>query len=218
MMWIILACFGVLLVVAYIVYTMPDGSGKKRRKREKKEREAALEPAATERNWKEIAGRWEKNNNALLGDIEQSKMQEKKLLKDLEESKGRQTELMDKLSLEKGWREKEQANLDKAKAHEKDLKDQIIRTEKDLEHEHSLRLRAERELQEIKVKYEAVLEEKRAALTKTMSLETTVKQLTGDIKELRRSNEELKKKREDIQWVAKSEYDQLLKEYNKLKQ
>ena len=36
-------------------------------------------------------------------------------------------------------------------------------------------------------------------------------QINKELKELRRTNGELKQKREDIQWVAKSEFDQLKK-------
>ena len=218
MIWAIIASLVVLLIVAYMVYSLPEEIALNRKKKEKKERVGVPVVVVDEKNWKEIAGRWEKNNNALLGDLEKIKQEEKKFLRNIEDEKKISADLKDKLALEKGWREKEQANLDKFKAHEKDLKDQIIRTEKDLEREHSNRLRLERELQELKVKYDAVSEEKRASSTKAMSLESTVSQMGKDLKALRIENEELKKKREDIQWVAKSEYDQLLKEFNKLKQ
>ncbi len=175
-----------------------------------------LYPKTPEKDWNAIAERWEKNNNGLLGDLEKIKMREKALLKECEENKAQNKELMDKLGLEKGWREKEQANSDKARQHEKDLKDQIIRTEKDLEREHSQRLSAERELQELKIKHDAAVEERRLLTTKSASLETTVSQLTAEIKKLRLDNDELKKKREDIQWVAKSEYDELVRKFKEL--
>jgi len=219
MFWIIIASFAVLVAVAIMIYMMPAESAKSRKKKERAHPPAdVVKPAPADKDWKVIAQRWEKNNNALLADMEKMKLQEKKHLKDLEESKARHKEALDKLALEKGWREKEQVNLDKAKHHEKDLKEQVTRTEKDLEREHSERLRLERELQELKVKHEAASEEKRAAATKAMSLETTVNQMSAELKELRRENGELKKKREDIQWVAKSEFDDLRKQYDQLKQ
>lgn len=220
MIWIIFATLGVLLAIAVMIYMLPEDSARSRKKKEKKE-QAHLSPdlakSTPEKDWKAIAERWERNNNALLGDVEKLKMQEKKLLKDFDQLKAQNKEMADKLALEKSWREKEQVNLEKLRHHDQDLKEQVIRTEKDLEKEHSNRLRLERDHQDIKVKYEALLEEKRAATTKAMSLETTVKQLTQEVKDLRRDNEELKKKREDIQWVAKSEFDELQKRYNELK-
>lgn len=214
MFWGMIIAFVVLVLLAVAIYYMPtdkDPSPKKPKLKNDKKQEP-------EKDWKAIAERWERNNNAHIGDIEKLKMQHRDMSKELEAQKQQTKELMDKLSLEKGWREKEQVNADKAKQHEKDLKDQIVRTEKDLEKEHSERVRVERELQEIKIKYDTLAEEKRAASTKAMSLDTTVTQLSREIKDLRRENEELKKKREDIQWVAKSEYDDLKKRFNALNQ
>ncbi len=145
------------------------------------------------------------------------KVEERKIIQDLQAKQAENKDLLERLALEKSWREKEQVNLDKAKTHERDFKEQIVRTEKDLEVEHSGRLRTERDLQELKIKYEAQMEEKRVTLTQAKSLEATLKQMTNDLAELRRNNEELKKKREDIQWVAKSAYDELLAKYNQSK-
>jgi len=47
--------------------------------------------------------------------------------------------------------------------------------------------------------------------TKAMSLETTVQQLSKETRELKRDNENLSRKREDIQWVAKSEFEEVKK-------
>ena len=219
MFWIIMGAFVTLMVIAIVIYLLPSDPAKPKKK-EKKER-AALIPdpvkAAAEKDWKGIAERWEKHNNALLGDIEKLKMQEKKVSKELEEHKTKEKDLLDKLSLEKSWREKEQVNLDKSKHHEKDLKDQIIRTEKDLEREHSDRLRIEREHQELKIKHESAVEEKRVLSIKAASQETTLKAQEKELKEFKSENAKLKEKREDIQWVAKAEHDELKKELERLK-
>lgn len=216
MFWLIIVSLIVLIAVAVMIYTLPaDAPGRSRKKKQRLE--AAMEaakPVSPEKDWKTIAERWEKNNAALLGDIEKIKVRERDVLKNLEESRAQHREALDKLTLEKGWREKEQGNLEKARQHEKALKDQILRTEKDLEQQHSERLRLEREFQDLKIKHESLMEEKRAASTKALSLESTVTQLNGELKDLRRENNELKKKREDIQWVAKTEFDELQKKYN----
>lgn len=218
MFWIIMAGFAVLMAIAIIIYMMPSESSKPKKKKKEpvpaSQEQLRLVP---EKDWKAIAERWEKNNNALLGDLEKLKMQEKKLLKDAEETKGKYKEIVDKLALEKSWREKEQVNLDKSKGHEKDLKEQIIRTEKDLEREHSERLRLEREGQELKIKHDGAVEERRTLSTKAASLETTLTAAQKEIKELKVTNAQLKEKREDIQWVAKSAYDELKTELERLK-
>ena len=112
---------------------------------------------------------------------------------------------------QKSWREKEQETFEKFKFHEKDLKEQIFRTESDLEKEHSNRLRLERELQDIKIKYEQILEEKRLLSIKAGSQQTTLESNSKEIRELKLENSKLQEKRDDIQWVAKSEFDELKK-------
>ena len=220
MFWIIILAFVMLMALAIVIYMLPSDPAPKQKKKEKKERivpDAAVKPAQPEKDWKSIAERWEKQNNGLIGDIEKLKMQEKKILKETEDHKAQNTELLDKLALEKSWREKEQVNLDKSRHHEKDLKEQIFRTEKDLEKEHSNRLRAERDFQELKIKHDVVVEEKRESSTKAMSLETTLNVANKELKELRAENAKLKEKREDIQWVSKAEFDAMQREYNLLK-
>ena len=210
MFWIVVISFSVLIGVALAVYAMPSDATKSSRRKERRP-EPAPQENPKDKEWQAIAQRWEKHNLGLQGDIEKIKMEQKKVLQEVEGQKALNQELVEKLALEKGWREKEQGNLDKAKAHEKGLKEQIFRTEGDLEREHTARLRAERDHQELKVKYEALLEEKRLLSTKAMSLETTVGQLAKEAKDLKRSNEELGRKREDIQWVAKSEFEEVKK-------
>ncbi len=210
MFWIVVISFAVLIGVALAVYAMPSDSTKASRRRERRPGPVPQENPK-DKEWQAIAQRWEKHNLGLQGDIEKMKMEQKKLLQDMEGQKARNQELVEKLALEKGWREKEQGNLDKAKAHERHLKEQIFRTEGDLEKEHTTRLRAERDHQELKVKYEALLEEKRLLSTKAMSLETTLEHLSKEARELKRSNESLSRKREDIQWVAKSEFEEVKK-------
>ena len=210
MFWIIVVSFAVLVGVAMAIYSMPPDNSKAARRKEKR-LEAVIQEKPRDKDWEVIAQRWEKHNIALQADLAKMQMEQKKVLQDVDAEKARNKELLDKLALEKSWREKEQVNLDKAKAHEKDFKMQIIRTENDLEKEHTGRLRAERDHQELKIKYDALLEEKRLLSVKAMSLETTVGQLSREVKDLKKSNEELSRKREDIQWVAKSEFEELKK-------
>lgn len=211
MTWIIVAIVAVLFFIAYMIYKLPTDSVHRKRRKEKKVIAAAT--PADDKDWKEIATRWEKKNNALLGDLEKSLGVEKRLLKDIEAGKQHVKELLDKMALEKGWREKSEGNLEKEKMHEKSLKDQIMQTEKELEREHAMRMQYERDMQEMRIKMEALTEEKRQATVNAASLTTTVNQLRLDVKELTRHNETLKQKKDDVQWVAKSEYDALLRQF-----
>ena len=223
MLWIIVLCFIVLVAFAVVIYTLPSDSGTPKIKKKAKEVRAQLVAESMAsidagKDWKAIAERWEKNNNELLGDIEKLKMQQKDLAKQLESQKEQAKDMLDKLSQEKGWREKEQVNLDKARAHEKDLKEQIYRTEGDLEKEHSARIRLEQQLAEIKTKFDSLQDEKRTLSTKAMSLETTLEQANKELAFLRQQNTELSKRKEDVQWVAKTEFDELKKQLQQKEQ
>ena len=223
MFWIIMLGFVALLTVAMLIFLSPGDKPKevKRKVKEVKPKPqaapvAAVSPAVPEKDWKAIAERWEKNNAALNANLEKQQAKERGHVKEVEALEAKIKDLSDKLTLEKSWREKEQVTLDKFKHHEKDFKEQIMRTESDLEKEHSNRLRVEREFQEIKIKYDAVLEEKRQLAVKASSLETTVAQISKEIKELKSDNAKLKEKREDVQWVAKTAYDELNAQYKEV--
>ena len=217
MFWIIIMAFVVLMALAIMIYMLPSDPAVKAKKKKEKEKRLVLtpDPAAvdTSKDWKSIAQRWEKHNQSLQGEIEKMKMDQKSAQQSADNRKSEMKDLVEKLALEKSWREKEQESIEKFKHHEKDLKDQIFRTESDLEKEHSNRLRLERELQDIKIKHEQILEEKRLLSIKASSQQTTLESNTKEIRELKSENARLKDKREDIQWVAKSEFDELKKAF-----
>jgi chromosome segregation ATPase len=211
--------FAVLVGLAVVIYLLPSDPVAKAKKKREKKAAAACEPAPVDtKDWKAIAERWEKHNQSLQGEIEKLKADQKKTQQLSDGHKSETKELAEKLALEKSWREKEQETLEKFKHHEKDLKDQIFRTESDLEKEHSNRLRLERELQDIKIKHEGVLEEKRQLSVKVNSQQTTLESNARELRELKSENARLQEKREDIQWVAKSEFDELKKQLDRLKQ
>jgi len=218
MFWIIIISFTALMGLAIAIYMLPSDPVAKARKKREKEKKAALasDDAAADagKDWKVIAERWERHNQSLQGTIEKMKLEQRAAQQSAQQHSAETKELTEKLALEKGWREKEQATLEKFKHHEKDLKDQIYRTEGDLEKEHSSRLRLERELQEIKIKFDQIVEEKRQLSIKASSQQTTLESNAREIRELKSANNELKEKREDVQWVTKSEFDELKKAFS----
>jgi chromosome segregation ATPase len=212
MFWIIIFSFVVLIALAIAIYLLPEQTAKAKKKKEKK---AMLMAAAgvvdTSKDWKAIAERWEKHNQSLQGAIEKMNMDQKNVQLQIDGHKAQIKDMGEKLALEKSWREKEQMSLEKLKAHEKDFQSQISRTESELEKEHSHRMRLEREYQELKIKYDQIVEEKRQLSIKAASQQTTLEADAREIKELKFENTQLKEKRADIQWVAKSEFDELKK-------
>ncbi|MBF0570752.1 MAG: hypothetical protein HQL12_02650 [Candidatus Omnitrophica bacterium] len=215
MFWIIVFSFAVLMALAIVIYMLPSDPVVKAKKKKEKRALLATDALAvdTSKDWKSIAERWEKHNQSLLGEIEKMKADQKKFQQIIDERKLEEKDLVEKLALEKSWREKEQGTLEKFKHHEKDLKDQIYRTEGDLEKEHSNRLRLERELQEIKIKHEQIIEEKRQLSVKSGSQQATLESNAKEIRELKSENARLKEKREDVQWVTKGEFDELKKAF-----
>ncbi len=216
MFWMVIIGFALLMALAVVIYYLPSDPAVKAKKKKDKDKKAAPAPEpvpADTKDWKAIAERWQKNNQSLQGEIEKMKMDFKRAQQAAQEDQVKVKDLIEKLALEKSWREKEQETLEKFKHHEKNLKDQIIRTEGDLEKEHSSRLRLERELQELKIKHDQIIEEKRQLSVKTNSQQAGLEANAGELKELRRTISQLKEKREDIQWVAKSEFDALKKSF-----
>lgn len=220
MFGIMIAAFVVLIVLAIVIYLLPTHQSKKQPKKKKEPVKPTLmadplvKPSTSpDKDWKTIAERWEKNNTQLHQEIEKLKGNDRNHAKALQALEDQKKELIDKLQLEKSWREKEQVTIDKFKSHEKDLKEQIFRTEADLEKEHSSRLRIERDLQDVKIKYDSTVEEKRELGVKAASLETTLDVLKRQLSQLQQENSKLKEKREDVQWVAKSEFDELNKRH-----
>ena len=221
MFWIMIMAFVVLVALAIMIYLLPADPEVKAKKKKEKEKDKDKRPVLTpdpvhidtSKDWKSIAERWEKHNQSLLGEIEKMKMDQKRAQQSTDAHKSETKDLVEKLALEKGWREKEQQTLEKFKQHEKDLKDQIYRTEADLEKEHSNRLRLERELQDLKIKHDEILEEKRQLSIKASSQQTTLEANVRQLRDLKSENAQLKEKREDVQWVTKSEFDELKKAF-----
>jgi len=209
MFWIIIFSFVVLMGLAIAIYLLPEQTAKAKKKKEKKAMLMAAAVVDTSKDWKAIAERWEKHNQSLQGAIEKMNMDQKNVQLQIDGHKAQIKDMGEKLALEKSWREKEQMSLEKLKAHEKDFQSQISRTESELEKEHSHRMRLEREYQELKIKHDQIVEEKRQLSVKAASQQTTLEAATQEIKALKSDNTQLKEKRADIQWVAKSEFDQL---------
>jgi len=214
-MFFIIIAFAFLMGLAIVIYMLPSDPVAKAKKKKEKKLAAAPEPVDIDKtkDWRSIAERWEKHNQSLLGEIEKMKMDQRRAGQVADDAKAELKDLVEKLSLEKSWREKEQETIEKYKNHEKGFKDQIYRTEADLEKEHSNRLRLERDLQDLKIKYDQVIEEKRQLSIKASSQISTLEANVREIRELKYENSQLKEKREDVQWVTKSEFDELKKSF-----
>ena len=210
LIWIGVIGFVVLMSFAIFIYTLPS------EKMPKAKRAPTPPPPVREKDWEGISKRWEKNNNQLLNEIESLKKERKEFFDKIEDSQKVIREQNEQLAREKAWREKETQVMNKVKNVDHELKDEIKKSQKDLDAEHSLRLRLERDLQELKIKASKLTEDERSLTLKAMTLEKELELTNKELRELKRTNTELKKQKEDIQWVAKSDYDELVMKFKKV--
>ncbi len=180
------------------------GDSKKSRRRERK-----VAPTEDDQQWELTVSRLEKHIVTLRNQIADSERREKQGAKDLQQEKQRNRQLQEKLAQEKSWREKEQSSVDKTLAEEEQLKKDLLKSERELEEEHALRLRQERELTELKWEHDSLNSEKKSFLAKLANLEATLEQYKKEVSELRKANAQLSKETKEINWIAKSEYDKL---------
>ena len=140
---IIIAIFATMVLVAIMFLTSGEDKAKRRKKRE-------AEPPDQNKNWPLMVQGLEKHAQTLKREIENLEKQIRAKEKDLGVEKLKNTQLQAKLAQEKSWREKEQASIEKQNQESHQFKQELLKAERNLEEEHALRLRQERELTEAK--------------------------------------------------------------------
>lgn len=202
LVWITILSIAFLMGLVIFIYRLPTDKISKKRP-------PTPPPPNKEKEWEPIARRWEKNNTVLDNEITALKKDRKTLLDTIEDNKKTIREKDEQLAREKVWREKEIQVVEKVKNVDHELKDELKKAQKMLDDEHSVKLRLERETQELKISTGKLKEESRALSVKLMATEKELELTSKELRELRRTNAELKKQKEDIQWVAKSDYDEI---------
>lgn len=203
LIWIAVIGFMFLTALTIFIYQLPPDKTSKRKT------PPTPPPPNQQKDWESIARRWEKNITQLENQIEALKKERKTFLEKIEDDKKVIREQIEQLAREKNWREKETQAVEKVKNIDHELKDELKKAQKALEDEHSLKLKLDRELQDAKINLSKIKEEARALSVKLMAVEKESDVDKKELRELRRTNTELKKQREDIQWVAKSDYDEV---------
>jgi chromosome segregation ATPase len=203
LVWITAISIIFLMGLVIFIYQLPTD------KMPKKKRPPPPPPPNKEKDWEGISRRWEKNNAVLVNEIEALKKDRKLLLEKLDDDKKIIREQNEQLAREKAWREKEILVVEKVKNVDHELKDELKKAQKALDEEHSVKLRLDRDLQEHKINLSNFKDENRALSIKLMSTEKELEIAGKELRELKRTNTELKKQKEDIQWVAKTDYDEV---------
>jgi chromosome segregation ATPase len=208
LIWIGVLGFIILMSFATFIYQLPPDKLPKRKR-------VVPPPPVKEKDWEGIAKRWEKNISLLQNDIDALKKERKSFMEKLADDEKIIREQTEQLAREKAWREKETQIMAKVKNVDHELKDEIKKLEKTMDEEHSLRLRLERDLQDFKIKNGKLTETERSLSVKVMTLEKELEGANKELRDLKKTNVELKKQKEDIQWVAKSDYDDILMKLKK---
>ncbi len=190
----------IVLLVIFLIPTSQKGS---------KKRERSPEQLPKETDWQGVSRKLEGHIHALRQDIAAYDKRQKSLERELLETKAKNKELQEKLTLEDGWIKKEQEEIEKRTKELTRAKEELKKTESSLGEEHSLRLRYERELKELKQAFESSDGQRKKLEVEVMKLKAGLEKANEELRESKRQNFELKKKQEDTQFVAKAEYDKI---------
>ena len=114
----------------------------------------------------------------------------------------------------KGWLEKDRSMEESLKKEIYELKEKLLKKDKEFDQEFSLSLMLKKELSESKEKRESLEADKRENSEKLRILEAQNANLKEELKDLTRSLAEFKKEKQESQWVSKKEYDELKAKLN----
>lgn len=206
---------GLIFILILLIVLLAVPTGKKSQK--KKGKQPPL-PSDQEKEWlTKIAG-LHKHIHSLQEEIASLKNDAKAKDKQLAVENVRVKKLQEKLGQERQWQKKEQQILDKRSEEFQQLKNELLKIQAQLSHEHALNLKLESEGRELKQHYDALQEKRRSLESRNAQLEAKNESLERETARLRQENAELRKEKEDTAWIAKSEYDKihlLLKEKEK---
>ena len=201
-----------ILFLLLIIFLIPSPD-KNKQKRAKKEAQSK-EP---EKDWPVIVGKLEKQASSLRLEITSLEKKLKDTEKHLAVEGAKVKALQEKISQERQWLQKEEGLLDKQGKEVQQTKSDLLKAQEHLEKEHAIALRLDRELKDLKIEYDTLNNQRRAAEADNSQLKATVERSLNEIREIKKENAELKKKKEDTVWVAKSEYDALEEEWKQVK-
>lgn len=114
----------------------------------------------------------------------------------------------------KGWLEKDRSLEESLKKELYELKEKLLKKDKEFDQEFSLSLILKKELSEYKQKRESLEADNRENSEKLRILEAQNANLKEELKDHTRSLAEFKKEKQESQWVSKKEYDELKAKLN----
>ena len=199
---------GIFFILVLLVVLFLTPTDKKKEKKKKKVEEGNPEQ---EKIFQETIARLEKHVESLRHQIQNLEKNDKLKDKQLAIETAKANKFQEKLSQERDWHNKEQEGLDKKTNEIDKLSEDLGKLQENFSKEHATLLRYEREMKELKEKNDVMNDQRRSAESESAQLKAKVENCLKEIRELKKENAELSKKKEDAQWIAKSEYDQVVK-------
>ena len=198
----------VLLALAVFIMSLPD-EATRRRKKEKRIASPVL--AAPDKDVAQITARWEKHVQTLKDELSKGQLMYNKALKELAVEKVKNAKLQEKIKKEEEWLAKEQSSAGRKEQDLKTLQINLQKLQQDMDKEYGVRLKLERELNDLKETFQQTDKERKELLLRANTLESELDRDKRELIRLKRENADLTREQEEKSWVAKTEYERLEK-------
>lgn len=202
-----------ILILVGIIFFVP--SEKRGTKKTKKPQEDIVQQ---KRDLEQKISRLDRYIRSLRDDILALQKSAKSSEKELMVERVKVKKFQEKLSQERTWYKKEHSTIDKKGEEFRQLKGELEKVQESFSKEHSLNIRLEREVKDLKQRNDSLNDQRREAEGESARLKAKDENSRKEIAQLKKDVAQLSKKEKDVQWVAKSEYDRvsrLLKEREK---
>jgi len=204
----VLLALGVLFILFLlgVVFLIP---AEKRDKKSKKKQHEEL--VHRKKELEEKVARLNKHTRTMRDRILKYQKNEKEHEKVMMVEHVKVKKLQEKLSQEREWHKKEQGAVDKNEKELRQLKADLTKAQESFSKEHTLNIRLEREIKEFKQQNDALVERCRAADNERDQAKAKGEADRKEIAQLKKEVARLTEETDDKQWVAKMEYDRVVK-------
>lgn len=204
---VILGLVLILVLLGVLLFIPTEGRLTRKQKKQKMLEEQK------QQDWEKKALRFEKAAQSLRQQVEDLQKSEKQLENSLVLERAKVKKFQEKLTQERQWQEREEEAGDKKGKELQRVKEELLKSQEQFAAEHGLTLRLQAELKTLKHDYDALLDDKRKLETENAQMDARMQNLRSDVAHLKKDLKEITKTNEDTQWVAKTEYDAILKKY-----
>jgi len=193
-----------ILILLGIIFLIP---GEKKGKRVKKKLQEEL--VQQKQDLEKKASSLERHVRSLRERILALQKSEKANEKVLMVERVKVKKFQEKLSQEREWHKKEQNAIDKREKESYQLRTELGKIQESFSKEHTLNIRMEREIKDLKQKSDSLNDQRRMIESENARLKAKGENDKKEIAHFKKEIAQLSKKDEDAQWIAKSEYDRV---------